>query len=807
MEKVIRHTEVQDAGQFAIPVEGMTCAACALRIERKLNKLEGVSQAGVSYATEEALIEVDSEKAKLSDLVEVIRQTGYDVNTAQAETRFEGSKAEESSSELKAVLQQTNGVINVEVVEESYTREVSIRYVPGMLSGKHLSALINQYRPAGKSVSEIDSEESHSLNRAALLMRRLVVGTALSIPLAILAMSHGSFDIPYDHWIQLILATPVVLYSGRPFFDGAFKALKHGAADMNTLVALGVAAAYGYSVWAVVSTSLEMPLVYFEAAALIVVFILFGRYLEEKAKGRTGEAIRMLKDLQPKTARVLRDGEMVEIPADEVILGERVRILAGERISVDGFVVEGQSAVDESMMTGEPLPVSKSTGSRIVAGTLNTNGVLEVEVSRTGPDTVLSQIARLVSRAQASKAPIQQLADRIAAVFVPVVLFIATLTGIVWWVMGPEPAFSTALLRFVAVLIIACPCALGLATPTAIVVGTGRAARNGILIKNAAALQRLSDVTVLALDKTGTLTEGRPAVGSILSLAQETESEILALASAVEQHSEHPLAEAVNREAAARDLTLPQASAIEILPGQGIRAQVEGMAVLLGNERLMHEAGITIPEFSDTSQGETQVLIARNGHVVGCIFIGDTIRSESAEAVRTLKDQNVRVVMLTGDRGASAQRVADELGIGEVHSNLLPEHKVAVLEELKGRGETVSMIGDGINDAPALAMADVGFAVRSGSDIAYEASDITLMTSDLRLSGDALVLAGATMRIIRQNLFFAFVYNVICIPVAAGALYPAFGILLSPVLASAAMALSSVSVVTNSLRLKRMKIK
>jgi len=794
----------RSAESIAIPIEGMTCAACALRIERKLNKLDSISEAGVSYATEEALVFADAGEVELAELVDVIRRTGYEVTTALAETRFEGPTGRSQSEALLATLEGTNGVVDITSTETSGVFEISIRYVTGMLSGRQLSGIINRYRPAEESVETDERERARIQKKAGAIKRRLAVGAILSLPLAVLAMSHGLIDLQYSHLVQLLLATPVVVYSGLPFFAGATKALRHGAADMNTLVALGVASAYGYSVWAVVNAGSAMPEVYFEAASLIVVFVLFGRFLEERAKGKTGEAIRLLKNLQPKMVRVLNGGIATEILADEVTLGERVRVLAGERISVDGYVLSGESAVDESMMTGEPLPVFKRLGSKVVAGTLNTNGVLEIEVSRTGPDTVLNQIAKLVTRAQASKAPIQHLADRIAAVFVPIVLVIATLTALVWWFVGPDPAFSNALLRFVSVLIIACPCALGLATPTAIVVGTGRAAKSGILIKNAAAIQRLSDVRVLALDKTGTLTEGKPSVRSVNRFGDLSEDYLVQIAASVEEQSEHPLARAVLDEAKRRGLDSIGTSAVEVFAGRGITAKVDGHQVVVGNARLLEERNIEIPTFESIDESDTRVFVASDGTAAGYFSIGDALKAEAAETVNGLMTRSIRVVMLTGDRVESARSVAAELGITEIHADLLPEDKVSIVELLKSDGSAVAMIGDGINDAPALAAADIGFAVRSGSDIAYEASDITLMTSDLRLSGEALSMANATMGVIKQNLFFAFIYNVICIPIAAGVLFPAFGILLSPVLASVAMALSSVSVVTNSLRLKRL---
>lgn len=793
----------QSSEVIHIPVEGMTCAACALRIERKLGRMEGVSQAGVNYAASEAVISVDDAGPDVNNLIAVIRKTGYDVRTSVAEVRFEGEEASASARELVEDLLKRNGITDAAHVLRGGGYDVTIRYIPAMIAGQVLSDVVDAYRPATSTSGPSPAEEARRKERQ--MRTRLVVSALFSVPLAIIAMSHGALGLPYEHWIQFFLAVPVVLYAGTPFFSAAWTALRHGGTDMNTLVALGVGSAFGYSTVALFIpqrlTDGGMPPVYFEAAALIVTFILVGRYLEERAKSRTGEAIERLRALQPDEVRVLRNGKPEIIPTEHIVLGDKVRILAGERIPVDGRVISGESPVDEAMVTGESMPVMKSEGDSVVAGTTNTSGVLAVEVTRTGPDTMLSQITHLVSRAQATKAPVQQLADRVASVFVPAVLVLAIGTGIVWWVVGPEPVLDNALLRFVSVLIIACPCALGLATPTAIVVGTGRAARRGILIRDAAALQMLAQIRTVAMDKTGTITNGELEIARIHCENDASERELLVLAASMEQVSEHPIGRAVLKAAITRELSLAEPREVSIDPGKGLSGMIRGSRTIIGKASYLEEAGISVPGLPDEVTG-TVVHVAFDNEYLGWLEAKDSIRDETRAVVDDLASLDRDVMMLTGDRRVAASRIADEAGIRHWKAELMPDEKVSHLDALKKDGRRVAMVGDGINDAPALAAADLGIAVQSGSDVAREASDVTLMKNDLSLIPEALRLSSETMTVIRQNLFFAFIYNVICIPIAAGALYPAFGILLSPVIASAAMALSSVSVVTNSLRLR-----
>ncbi|NQV73154.1 cadmium-translocating P-type ATPase [bacterium] len=797
-----------EVNEVIIPVEGMTCAACALRIERKLSKSDGVKSATVSYASEEAIVHSGLGGASLRDVVSTIEKTGYGVRKAIAETRVAGPNALVSAQELVDKLLRTNGILDAQLKSEGSEVEVVVQYITQIVSGGELARLFREFGSSASQDEGVIDPHEDSKKRLKVTKRRFWIALALSVPLAILAMSHGLIHIPYEHFVQFVLATPVVFYSGWPFFSGAWTSLKHGAADMNTLVALGVASAYTYSTGSTFfptwfqSPGSDMPEVYFEAAALIVTLILFGRLLEERAKGKTGQAIASLMALKPTTVtQVTKAGDQT-IGASDVELGMWVRVRPGEQVPVDGRVKEGSSAVDESMLTGESIPAIKQEGDRVSTGTQNTTGSIVVEVTRTGKDTVLNQIIDLVRRSAASKAPIQDLADRISAIFVPTVLVIAIATGLVWLVYGPDPVTTNALLRFVSVLIIACPCALGLATPTAIVVGTGKAAKLGILVRNAEALQRANKIKIVAVDKTGTLTEGKPQVVHVSINGSFSADEVLAYASSVEVHSEHPLGRAVLKEA--KDQAVDWAPSQEFYSetGKGAGGFVDGKEVLVGSNSFLTEKGIQVEE-PDIHEEATSVFhVAFDGECIGSIQVGDKIRESTQSAILDLNEMEIEVVMLTGDSLVAAERVANILGIKKYFAGLLPGEKVDAIKKLQENDSCVAMVGDGINDAPALTQSDVGLAVRSGSDIAMESADITLMTSDLKLVASAILLSRQTMTTIKQNLFFAFVYNIICIPIAAGVLFPVFGIVLSPILASAAMALSSVSVVTNSLRLK-----
>ena len=859
--------ETGKLGRLSIPVTGMTCAACANRIQRKLERSPGVSEASVNYGTERATVVYDPARVGAGEIVGAVRAAGYDARTESVVLDVAGLEWAVSGERLERELLRVPGVLGA--AANLGTGQARVELLADAASPEALGAAVESagYRLA-QPVAVADPVERELVAREReyrSLLRRFwlaavvgVVAMVLSMPLMMHASSVGAaqllnrlmmpvadatlrvfpwlmrVDAGVLRWLLLALTTPVLLWSGRHFFRGAWSGFLHGTADMNTLIAVGTGSAYGYSAAVTVVPGLFTgaglaPDVYYEAVSMIIALILLGKVLEAKAKGRTSLAIRRLMGLAPRTARVLRDGMESDVPAADLAVGDEIVVRPGERVPVDGEVVFGRSIVDESMLTGEALPVRKEPGSEVVGGTINGSGSFRFRATRVGRDTALAQIVRLVEEAQGNKAPIQRVADRIAGVFVPVVISIAISAFVLWYDLGPEPSFLFALVSFVTVLIIACPCAMGLATPTAVMVGTGAGAERGVLFRGGDRLEAAREIGVVVLDKTGTVTEGKPGVSAIVLRREgeregeggggragegerETERErergLLRLAASVERGSEHPLGAAVLERARGEGLELSEAHDFQAHGGRGVSGVVDGRRVLLGNRALMGEAGIATALLDGAAaaaaeRGQTPVYVAADDVALGLLLIEDPVKPTSAAAVRALRAEGLDVWLLTGDNERTARAVAAQVGIEHVVAEVLPADKARHVKRLQQEtGRRVAMVGDGINDAPALAQADVGIAIGTGTDVALEASDVTLVGGDLRGVVTAMRLSRATMRVIRQNLFWAFFYNVLGIPLAAGVLYPAYGILLSPVIASAAMAASSVTVVSNSLRLR-----
>jgi Cu+-exporting ATPase len=818
----------ESARQLTLPVKGMSCASCAKSVEGALAGVDGVAESRVNFATERAQVGLqEGRQVPVEKLAQAVADSGYEVRTAETSLTVQGMTCASCVSRVEEALAAVGGVLEATV--NLATDRATVRYVPGATELRDLAQVV---RDAGYEVVEAEDggdrtdvegqareEEQRSMKRRFLW--------ALSFALPVFVLEMGFMHIPaMEAWITDQVSTQTLYYvlfaltsvvqfgPGRYFYRHGWPALKSGAPDMNTLVMIGTSAAYGYSV---VATFLPTVLpegtvhVYYEAAATIITLILAGNYMEALAKGRASDAIRSLLDLQATTARIIRDGEAVEVDVRDVGPGDVVRVRPGEKVPVDGEVVDGSSYVDESMVTGEPDPVSKGEGDEVVGGTINKTGSFTFRATRVGEETVLSQIVEMVEAAQGSAPPIQSLADRVVKVFVPFVLATAALTFGLWLVFGPDPVLTFALVTAVSVLIIACPCAMGIATPISVMVGTGRAAELGVYVREGEALQALHTADLVALDKTGTLTKGRPEVTDFLPQNGFEEDDLLRWIAAVETQSEHPIGEALVTRAEERGLDWPDATDFDAIPGHGVQARVEGRTVAIGAERLMGRLDVafdgqqaTANELADAAK--TPLYVAVDGTLAAVVAVADPIKDSTPAALDALHEMGIEIAMITGDDERTAQAIARELGIDRVQAEVLPDDKAAAVKQFQEQGQTIAFVGDGINDAPALAQADVGIAIGTGTDVAIESGDIVLMAGDLRGVPNAVHLSKHTLRNIKQNLFWAFAYNVLLIPVAAGVLYPAFGLLLSPALAALAMVASDLFVVGNALRLRRLDV-
>ena len=804
---------------LTLPVVGMECASCVATVERNVRKLDGVQDVNINFASERLNLVYDDTLVAPAEVVERVRKAGYDVPEQSFDLAITGMDCASCAATVERALRKVDGVLEANVNFAS--EHALVKTIPGLPR----SALVEAVERVGYGVIETaGDEELEDVERAAREAelrhntRRVIVGAIFTLPLFFLSMGRdfgllGAWaEGTWMNYLFWALATPVQFWTGRDFYTSAYKSLRAGAANMDVLVSMGSSAAYFYSV--AVTLGLVGGHVYFETSASIITLVTLGGLMETIAKGRTSAAIKALIGLQAKTARVVRNDNEMDIPIEQVRVGDRVIVRPGEKIPVDGVVLEGQSAVDESMITGESLPVDKAVGDTVIGATINKQGVLTIEAQKVGSESALAQIIRLVEEAQGSKAPIQRLADRVSAIFVPLVVAVALLTFAIW--IGVTGEFTPSLVRMIAVLVIACPCAMGLATPTAIMVGLGKGAENGILFRTSAALERAHKLTAIVLDKTGTLTRGEPSVTDVVTTDGIDEDTLLALAASVERMSEHPLGEAIARAAHERGLATLDVQDFRALTGQGVQGRVDGQEVLLGTAALLNERGVTLNGLAEAAErlqreAKTAIWVAVDGQARGLVALADTIKEGSAEAVRRLQELGLLVVMMTGDNRTTAEAIAREVGIERVFAEVMPAEKADHVRRLQAEGHSVGMVGDGINDAPALAQADVGIALGTGTDVAMETADVTLISGDLRGVARAIALSHKTVRAIKENLFWAFAYNVTLIPIAAGILAPfswAPAILrqLHPILAALAMALSDVFVIGNSLRLRNVKL-